>query len=190
MEKFLQTPKLGVAGTPFIEAGYSSVADSFEGEKHVPGGCQLFRRACFEEIGGYIPNKAGGIDWIAVTTARMKGWETRSFKEKYFYHHRSLGTAERSPLKSSFDYGKRDYYLGKHPLWELLRIFYRMTKRPYIAGGMALMSGFVWAFLIRMERPVSDELMKFRRKEEMQKLNLIIKSAIRFKKIDKFHLTS
>ena len=58
------------------------------------GGCQLFRRRCLEEIGGYIPNKAGGNDWIAVTTARMMGWKTRSFREKSFFHYRSLGTAE------------------------------------------------------------------------------------------------
>ena len=78
--KFSEDPQLGVAGTPFTEdAGYDSAQDSFEGENHVAGGCQLFRRECFEEIGGYVPNVAGGIDWIAVTTARMKGWKTRSF---------------------------------------------------------------------------------------------------------------
>jgi len=51
----------------------------------------FFRRHCFQDIGGYIPNNAGGIDWIAVTTARMKGWKTRSFREKFFFHYRSLG---------------------------------------------------------------------------------------------------
>lgn len=101
MEKFGGDAALGVAGTIFKEeGGYSSDTDSFEGHTHVPGGCQLFRRKCFEEIGGYIPIRAGGIDWIAVTTARMRGWKTRSFREKFFFHHRSLGTAERSPLAS------------------------------------------------------------------------------------------
>src|SRR5574337_1133569 len=77
LDKFLIESDLGVAGTPFIENGYSSVADSFEGEKHVAGGCQLFRRECFEDVGGYIPIKGGGVDWVAVTTARMKGWKTQ-----------------------------------------------------------------------------------------------------------------
>jgi len=72
--RFWEHPRLGVAGTVFEEEGYSSGIDSFEGESHVAGGCQLFRRQCFTDIGGYIPNKAGGIDWIAVTTARMMGW--------------------------------------------------------------------------------------------------------------------
>ena len=82
MKKFATDPTLGVAGTPFLENGYDSARDSFEGENHVAGGCQLFRRECFDEIGGYIPNRAGGIDWIAVTSARMMGWRTRSFSEK------------------------------------------------------------------------------------------------------------
>ena len=91
MQKFSEDARLGVAGTPFIENGYDSARDSFEGENHVAGGCQLFRRQCFEEIGGYIANPAGGIDWIAVTTARMKGWKTCSFPEKRFHHYRTLG---------------------------------------------------------------------------------------------------
>ena len=126
-----------------------------------PDGCQLFRRQCFKEIGGYVPNKAGGIDWIAVTTARMMGWTTRSFREKSFFHYRSLGTAERSLLASTFSYGEKDYYLGGHPVWELFRVAYRATKKPYFVGGVALYSGYLSAFLRRMKRPVSKELDAF-----------------------------
>ena len=39
-----------------------------------------------------MPIKGGGIDWVAVTTARMKGWLTYSFAERTF-HHRKTGTA-------------------------------------------------------------------------------------------------
>src|SRR5262249_11708935 len=87
LDSFDKDHNLGVAGTFFIEQGYDSSRDSFEGQAHVAGGCQLFRRECFEEIGGFIPHSAGGVDWIAVTTARMKGWKTRAFKQKSFFHH-------------------------------------------------------------------------------------------------------
>jgi len=90
LDKFKENARLGVAGTVFKEEGYNSETDSLEGQLHVSGQCQLFRRQCFDEIGGYFANKAGGIDWIAVTTARMKGWKTRSFREKSFFHHLSL----------------------------------------------------------------------------------------------------
>ena len=188
MKKFQEDPALGVAGTIFHEEGYSSARDSFEGQNHVAGGCQLFRRRCFEEIGGYVPNKAGGIDWIAVTTARMKGWKTRSFREKFFFHYRSLGTAERSVLSSNFSYGEKDYYLGGHPLWETFRVAYRATKKPYIFGGIALFLGYVSAYLRRMDRPVSAELMRFHRQEQMKKLKSIFKSLLSFKKIDGFEV--
>lgn len=187
--RFAEDPSLGVAGTVFREEGYSSETDSFEGQKHVSGQCQLFRRTCFEEIGGYIPHRAGGIDWMAVTTARMKGWKTESFREKSFFHHRHMGTAERGILAAMFSYGEKDYYLGGHPLWELFRVAYRITKWPYVFAGLALGLGYSWAFLRRTPRPVSPELMAFHRKEQMLKLKAILKSVLRFKKVDNFNVT-
>jgi biofilm PGA synthesis N-glycosyltransferase PgaC len=188
LNEFQKDPRLGVAGTIFREEGYSSETDSFEGQSHVSGQCQLFRRQCFEEIGGYCPNKAGGIDWMAVTTARMVGWKTRSFREKSFFHYRSLGTAERGRLASSFSYGEKDYYLGGHPVWEVFRVAYRVTKKPYLVDGIALGSGYLWALLRQMKRPVSDELMRFHRKEQMQKLKAILRSLVSLKRIDNFEV--
>jgi glycosyltransferase involved in cell wall biosynthesis len=188
MHKFFEDPKLGVAGTPFREKGYDSANDSFEGENHVAGGCQLFRRECFQETGGYIPNHAGGIDWIAVTTARMRGWKTRSFAERRFHHYRSLGTAERSSIAAIFSYGEKDYYLGGSPVWQLFRVAYRMTKRPFVIEGLALLSGYCWAALRCVERPITPELMRFHRREQMKKLRAILSNLLRFKKIDNFSL--
>src|SRR5208283_1102567 len=159
LRKFNDDPDLGVAGTEFREEGYSSESDSFQGRKHVSGQCQLFRRQCWEDIGGYVPHRAGGIDWMAVTTARMMGWKTESFREKSFFHYRHMGTAERGILSSAFSYGEKDYYLGGHPVWELFRVAYRAAKQPYIIGGLALGVGYLWAFLRRAPRPVSRELM-------------------------------
>ena len=189
IRKFSEDPKLGVAGTPFTEGGsYDSAKDSFEGENHVAGGCQLFRRQCFEDIGGYTPNPAGGIDWVAVTTARMKGWKTKSFPEKRFHHYRMLGTAGRSNVGAAFSYGKKDYYLGGSPIWQLFRVAYRMTKRPVLLGGLALLSGYIWAALRRIERAVSPELMRFHRHEQMRKLRAIFRTLLRFKRVDSFSL--
>jgi glycosyltransferase involved in cell wall biosynthesis len=186
VEKFADDPQLGVAGTPFLENGYDSARDSFEGENHVAGGCQLFRRKCFQDVGGYVPNPAGGIDWIAVTTARMKGWKTRSFPEKRFYHYRTLGTAGRSNWAANFSYGEKDYYLGGSPLWQVFRVAYRATKRP--VEGVALLAGYSWAATHRMKRPVSRELMRFHRTEQMYKLRAIFQSLLRLRKVENFSL--
>ena len=190
MQKFSEDPELGVVGTPFSEEGYDSAKDSFEGENHVAGACQLFRYRCFQEVGGYIPNRAGGVDWIAVTTARMKGWKTKSFREKSIRHHRRIGTAERSVLSANFLYGQKDYFLGGSLIWQLFRVGYRMTKKPVLTGGLALLFGYCFAALRRMERPVTPELMQFHRREQMKKLRAVFRAMSTLKKVDNFSLTN
>jgi glycosyltransferase involved in cell wall biosynthesis len=189
LARFALNPKLGVAGTPFTqEGGYDSTRDSFEGQNYVAGPCQLFRDECFREIGGYVANHAGGVDWIAVMTARMKGWDVTAFPEKRFHHHRAMGTAERGRVKAMFSYGQKDYYLGGSPVWQVVRSCYQTTKRPLLVGGLSLFGGYAWATLSRMPRAVSPELMRFHRAEQMRKLRAVIGSLSRFKKVDAFRL--
>jgi glycosyltransferase involved in cell wall biosynthesis len=183
ISKFESDPELGVAGTVFKEAGYSSETDSFEGQQHVAGGCQLFRRRCFEEVGGYVPTKIG-VDWIAVTTARMKGWKTQSFREKSFFHYRSLGSAGRTRLGAAFLYGEKDYRLGWHPAYELFRVAYQTVKRPL--AGVCIGLGYAAAVVRRVDRPVSAELVRFHRGEQLAKLRAIVKSLLTLKRIDSF----
>jgi biofilm PGA synthesis N-glycosyltransferase PgaC len=191
MDKFNEDPRLGVAGTPFTEdGGYDSARDSFEGENYVAGGCQLFRYQCFREIGGYVPNRAGGVDWIAVMSARMKGWRVKSFPQKRFHHYRSLGTAERSPLGANFEYGERAYYLGGSPVWHFFRCLYRIPKKPFLLGGVSLMAGYIWAALRRTKRPVSPEMIRFHRQEQMRKLGTILKTVLRLRKVDRFRVAT
>ena len=191
MKQFAGDPKLGVGGTPFTEdSGYDTAKDSFEGDNYVAGGCQLFRKACFQEIGGYIPIRGGGIDWIAVMSARMKGWKVRSFAEKRFHHYRTLGTAEKGALGALYDYGKRAYSLGSSPIWHVVRCLYRMKSQPYVSGGVALGCGYFWSSLFRKPRPVSREMIRFYRREQMQKLRTIIGAVLKFKKMDSFTLST
>jgi biofilm PGA synthesis N-glycosyltransferase PgaC len=168
--KFRAMPELGVAGTHYVERGFHSFRDSYINVHHVNGQCQMFRRRCFDDIGGYVPIKSGGIDWVAVTTARMKGWTTMSFDEQVFEHHRKMGTAGTGVLGSRFHYGKKDYFLGGHPLWQLCRGTFQMVKRPYVLGGLCLLLGYAWCWVRRVERPVSPELMRFHRGEQMARL--------------------
>ena len=167
--KFSADPMLGVAGTPFVEEGVH-YDYRFTNIEHVSGACQMFRRKCFEDIGGYIPIEGGGIDWTAVTTARMKGWKTRTFTEKQCIHHKKIGSGNSGALMSWFKHGQKDYFLGGHPLWQLFRTAYQMTKKPYVIGGLLLFSGYFWALMRGVERPVLPELMRFHREEQLQRL--------------------
>jgi glycosyltransferase involved in cell wall biosynthesis len=168
--KLAEDPKLGLVGTPFQDQ-LSSVYDyRFTNIDHVSGACQLFRRECFEAVGGYVPVKGGCIDHIAVLTARMKGWKTRTFTEKVSIHHRAMGTAQQGLLMARFRNGGKDYAIGNHPAWELFRAVYQMTKRPFIIGGLMIVSGYGWAAVRRAQRPVSPELVAFQRREQMERL--------------------
>lgn len=172
--QFEADPQLGCGGTHYIEGDFHSFTDSYINVHHVNGQIQAFRRRCFDDIGGYQPVKGGGIDWIAVTTARMKGWKTYSFSERVFHHHRAMGTAGGSVLQARFHYGKKDYFLGGHPLWQIARSTFQLAKKPYVVGGMALLWGYVWCWLKGVERPVSKELMAFHRGEQMARLRGLI----------------
>ena len=159
---------LGLVGTPFKD---SSMYDyRFVSIEHVSGACQLFRRECFEEIGGYVPVKSGGVDHIAVITARMKGWETRTFLDKVCLHHRKIGSAKHGALMARLRDGILDYNLGGHPIWEICRTAYQMTKKPYVIGGAMLLAGYIAAAIRCAERPVSGEFVDFRRREQMLRL--------------------
>jgi poly-beta-1,6-N-acetyl-D-glucosamine synthase len=167
-------PELGLIGTPFKNDSNETYDYRYVGLEHVSGACQLFRRECFEEIGGYIPIKGGGIDHIAQMTARMKGWKTRTFIEKSCLHHREMGTAEHGVLGARFRSGIKDYAFGGHPVWEFLRWFYQMTKRPFVVGGLVLGAGYMWAMIRQIQRSIPPELVAFRRQEQMQRLKKII----------------
>lgn len=171
LSKLEHDPKLGLVGTPFKEGSNPTYDYRFTNIEHVSGGCQFFRRECFEDIGGYVPVKGGSIDHIAVLTARMKGWKTRTFTEKVSVHHRPIGTAQQGILMARYATGKKDYTIGNHALWELFRAIYQMTKRPFVIGGLMVLSGYCWAAIRRINRPVSAKLVAFQRREQMHRLS-------------------
>ena len=176
LDKFVQDNTLGVAGTPFRE-GSVQYNYNFSRKEHVSGACQLFRRECFESIGGYMPLKAGAIDLVAVVSARMKGWKTETFLDKFCIHHRRMGTAKRNILRATFKSGYGDYPMGVHPIWQLFRSIYQMSRKPIVLGGMILIAGYAWAILSRARTPVSMEFVHFRRNEQMRWLNESLKKA-------------
>lgn len=169
LSKFVENDRLGVAGTPFKESELQ-YDYRFTSVEHVSGQVQVFRRKCFEDIGGYIPIKTGGIDLVAVITARMKGWQTRTFLEKTYFHHRKMSSAKHSALGIAFDGGRTDYTHGCDPIWEIFRSIYQMTRPPIVLGGILGLAGFFWAMVTRTEKVVPTEFVQFRKVEQMRRL--------------------
>jgi glycosyltransferase involved in cell wall biosynthesis len=73
--------------------------------------------------------------------------------------------------------GRQDYFLGGHPLWEFCRAAFQATRKPYVVGGLVLLAGYVRALVGAMERPVSAELVRFHRREQMQRLRHALSRA-------------
>jgi glycosyltransferase involved in cell wall biosynthesis len=170
LSKLAADPALGVVGAPFQEESGETYDYRFVNIEHVSGACQVFRRKCFEDISGYTPLVGGGVDHVAVIKARMKGWKTRTFTDMVCEHHRKIGTAEHGTLKAWFRTGVKDYRIGGHPLWELSRVIYRLTQPGFIVGGLALGTGYSWAMLRRVKRPLPPEIQAFHRQEQIFRL--------------------
>jgi len=174
MRKFAENPRLGVAGPAYREADGRTYDYRFANIQDVAGACQMFRRQCFEAIGGYRPAKSGGIDLIAGLSARAQGWQTRTFTEAVCLHHRPSGSAQYTGMSAKLHKGRKDYLLGSHPAWELLGAVHQMKSRPYVVGGLLILAGYLWGMLRRVERTMPDELIGLRRREQMQRLRGIL----------------
>ena len=177
LDKLRADSGLGLVGTPFLEGKF--VYDyRFTNIEHVSGACQLFRRECFEAIGGYRPIQAGGIDLVAVISARLHGWRTRTFTEQSCEHHKKTQAGKYSGPRAKYRSGYHDHLMGMHPLWQLFRCVYQMGRRPLLIGGFCLLCGYLRAWIGRVERPVSKELIAFRRVEEMRRLRTFFLGAV------------
>ena len=98
-----------------------------------------------------------------------------------------MGATGSTTWKARFDYGRKDYFLGNHPLWQVFRICFQMMKKPYLMGGLVLLFGYFYSFAFRMERPVTAELLRFHRQEQLERLSHLL---IQFVKTGRLRLRS
>lgn len=182
IDKLDQNENMGLAGTPFVENGFHSFYDSHVDINHVHGACQCFRRQCFDQIGGYKPSQMGAEDWLATRTAQMHGWETKSFTEKTLFHHRKMGTASDNIYKARYRMGQRDGFCRNHPLWEILRCLFQLTKKPYFVGGFLIMLGYIIG-LFQTQNVIPAEVIRTHQKRQLTRLMSMLKHLL-----NKFHI--
>jgi len=174
MEKFDHNTKLGIAGGIRYDYYKGKFELAYNSPNSVGGPAQFFHRDCFEAVGGYVSLKDGGIDAVAEITARMHGWEVRTFENIEIFHHRATGTAAERFFRSNFRYGLKFYSIGYHPLFFMLMSLHRAIRNPVLPGGIIWILGYLWAAANRYERPVSIDFVKYLRLEQMTR----IRSAI------------
>lgn len=166
IEKFYEDPDLGLAGGYVCEE-QNRKFESRPGNRaySVPHAVQMFRRDCFESVGGYLALPYGGPDWHAQVVARMRGWGVRAFADLPVSHLRLTGTADRI-MRHLFRQGRMDYSLGSYPPFEVLKLVRRFPNKPYVSGALVRLCGFILGYWLREVRPVSQEFVRFLRNEQ------------------------
>jgi glycosyltransferase involved in cell wall biosynthesis len=173
LQEFEQDPKLGISGGIV----YTKFTDQFTTYDYTPdsvgGKVQLFRRACFTDIGGYRPLKYGGIDATAEIMARMKGWRVKKSMANPAYEHRPTGFAYGNPLMAKLREGRRFYSLGYAPMFYLLRCLYRLKEYPAVLGSGAAGLGYLISLLRRQPVVLPPEVVTYLRAEQRAKLKRV-----------------
>lgn len=176
LERFNDNVNLGIAGGWLHQLQNGKYRERLANSKRsVPGSIHMFRRECFEMIGGYLPLKIGGEDSTAEVMARMCGWATKSFPDLRVFHHRIKNTNICIILCVRYQKGVEDYFIGSHPLFEVLKCFIRIKERPFVIGNIFRFFGYFWNLLRKKPIPVPNDVVQYLRKEQMLRIKSLFK---------------
>jgi glycosyltransferase involved in cell wall biosynthesis len=174
LSKMHEDNRLGIAGGFIYELrGNCFKSRPSNSRTSVAGAIQLFRRECYEAVGGLMALPYGGEDWICQIVARKNGWAVTAFPDIQAYHHKP-GDAKRGALKDAFRQGKMDYAVGSHPLFEVMKCFRRVQERPYVVRALCRLLAFGWSAIKGDRIAVSAEVADYLRWEQVKRLKMYI----------------
>jgi glycosyltransferase involved in cell wall biosynthesis len=171
INQFEINPKLGIAGGYCVNStkGNKIKIDNTP-EYHVRGATKMYRKICFDAIGGLMPKF--GWDGIDEMKAMMLGWETKSFKDIIIFHLRPTGK-ETGLLRYAWRRGVLNYYMGYNPLYLILSCINNFSKKPYFLFGITLFMGYFYSYITNSEQLNDKNLIKFIKKFQSQRINLL-----------------
>lgn len=170
VQRFADNSKLGVAGGVIYEEQHGKFQPRRSNRPDsIAGATQLFRRECYESVGGLPALRYGGEDWCAEVSARMQGWQAVNFPELKVFHLRPTGTAS-NRLKHCFREGQMDYSVGSDLWFEIAKVTARVASPPAGIGAGSRLAGFLWSWLRQEARPVSAEFIAFLRRDQRERL--------------------
>lgn len=172
-EKFETDPELGTAsGKAWIETSSGQVPER-SNDEFSQGQTKLYRVACYKEIGGFVREVMW--DGIDCHRCRMLGWKARSFRDEElrFLHLRPMGSSFRSIFHGRLRWGRGQYFMGTHWLYALGITAYRMTERPFVLGGLCILTGYLSSALRRAPRYDDLEFRKHLHRWQFRRLGLI-----------------
>jgi poly-beta-1,6-N-acetyl-D-glucosamine synthase len=167
LDNFHSDSRLGIGGGVicYIENGAKRI--EFCPEFHVRGATKIYRRECWDAIGGFWP--APGWDTMDEVKANMLGWGTRSFPDLHLQHHRYTGTAD-GIWAGLVKNGRANYVCGYHPLFMLAKFFVRLPRRPYLIGSVALLYGYLSGYMKQIPQVDDLQTIGFLRRQQLGRL--------------------
>lgn len=165
--RFDEDRTLGVAGGTIC---YDTGGDPQVEEApafHVRGATKIYRRECWEGIGGLWP--APGWDTMDEIKANALGWTTRSFRDLLLIHHRPTGEAD-GFWRALVKYGRANYICGYHPIFMFAKCLRRIPKKPRIIGAVVLLYGYVSGFAKRVPRVDDQAAIAYLRRQQWNRL--------------------
>jgi poly-beta-1,6-N-acetyl-D-glucosamine synthase len=162
LERFHEDPSLGIAGGMLLEPAGDEWRRQRVPEYHVRGALKLYRRECFEAIGGM--QERLGWDTIDETYARLRGFATRSFSDVVARHHRPEATAE-GTLRGRARHGQCAYILHYGLPWVVLRSVKEAASWPPGLSGAAFLYGYLRSAVRREPRVDDAEFRRLVRRE-------------------------
>jgi biofilm PGA synthesis N-glycosyltransferase PgaC len=164
---FHSEPQLGIGGGEIYHDMAGNMTLEANPKFHVRGATKIYRRACWEAIGGLWV--APGWDTIDEVKANMLGWATRSFPDLPLHHHRLTGTAD-GLVRDRIKHGVACYVSGYHPLFVGAKCVYRLFQKPYFVGSAAIWYGFVKGFITKVPQVNDARMIAYLRGQQLRRL--------------------
>lgn len=147
LDEFARDPRLAAASGKVFRPEDDHLVEEFIIDEMVAGQFKLYRRAAFEQIGGFVREVMwDGIDFHR---ARMEGWTTRSLPdpELRLLHLRLMGSSDRSVYHGRLRWGRGQWFMGSWFPYVLASGLFRMREKPYVVGGLLIVAGYLQAAL-------------------------------------------
>lgn len=165
MLRMHQSPRLGTcSGKAYYVGESGELISEGIGDDVSVGASKFYRRECFEQIGGFVRQVMW--DGIDCHRCRMLGWIACSWDDEdiRFVHLRPMGTSHKGIWTGRKRWGYGQYFMGSSLAYLTASALYRMTRPPYVIGGVAIWWGYVHAMLTRQARYDDAEFRRFLRK--------------------------
>src|SRR5262249_4286587 len=134
--------------------------------------------SCFKAIGGFVREVMW--DGIDCHRCRMQGWLACSWDdpELRFIHLRPMGSSQQSIYAGRMRHGYGQYFMGTGFLYMAASAIYRMRKKPYVLGGLAMLWGWLRSAIARKPRYQDAQFRKFLRRYQRRVLLVGKKRAV------------